>query len=506
MIKILALSDVILNPVIKVIHELYPYEFEVEFNYSEDIITSLLSFSEENLDKQDIIFVHSDQLFHLKEQEWQKSLCDIVENFAIRFKKIILVSNAFSSSFNSIPVKQSYGYNVDLFNIYYTCFSKLVEHSNIYLFDFLSISGQVGLDKFYNYNLGHLFQMPYSKPGVTLFALRLTEQIKWLFAEEKKAIIVDCDNTLWKGILGEDGIEGIVCDKNAEGIVHFDFQRFLKAKQKEGFLLCLCSKNNEIDVKEAFKKKEFPLKWNDFTLKKINWEDKISNIKNIATELNIGTDSFIFIDDNLFELNSVSEFLKGIACLHFNSDYRNFINLTNHFLFKRRQVLESDREKAAQYETEKIRKEEETKYENLEDFIKSLNIKMDTRLNDMSDINRLAQLTAKTNQFNFNKHAYSTDELKEFIKKNNRIYSLKVSDKYGDYGTVGLIIIELAGKNVIIDNYLISCRVLGKGIEEKFYTLVLEKLTNEKLQLKEIRFIETEKNLPAQKFFKLMTA
>ncbi len=494
MIKLFVISDVVLDP-IKAMGGLFSNEFEFTFNYSEDIISTLLSFPEGELTKYDVIFIHSDQVFHRKEQECQKSLCNVIENFSKKFNKNILLSNAFSQSFASSPLKQSFGYYSDLFSIYSAGFSKLLEHSNIYVFDFLNISNQIGLDNLYDYTMGHLYQMPYSMTGVKIIAQRLMEQLKWLFSEEKKAIIVDCDNTLWKGIIGEDGVEGIVCDKNAEGIVHYNLQLFLKEKQKEGFLLCICSKNNEADVKEAFDKKQFPLKWADFTSKKINWNDKIINMRNIAQDINIGTDSLIFIDDNLFELNSVSELVRGVTCFHFTANYTDFLSMTNSFSFRRKQILDADRQKAKQYETEELRKSEEAQYENLDGFIKSLNIKMDIRLNDIRDIERLAQMTGKTNQFNFNKHEYSPDELKEFINKNNRIYSLKVSDKYGDYGTVGLIRIEIEGTNAIMDNYLMSCRALGKGIEEKFYAEILGELAKDNLQLKEIRFTKNEKKL-----------
>jgi FkbH-like protein len=499
MIKLFVISDVVLDP-IKEIGKSFPNEFEILFNYSEDIIATILSFPKDELIKYDVIFIHSDQIFHRKEQEWQKSLCNVIENFSNKFNKTILLSNSFSQSFASSPQKHSFGYHSDLISTYSAEFSKLLEHSNIYIFDFLSISNRIGLDNLYDYNFGHLYQMPYSMVGVKLIAQSLMEQLKWLFSEEKKAIIVDCDNTLWKGIIGEDGVEGIVCDKNAEGIVCYNLQLFLKGKQKEGFLLCVCSKNNETDVKEVFDNKQFPLKWTDFTSRKINWDDKVINIRNIAHDLNIGTDSLIFIDDNLFELNSVSELLNGVTCFHFTANYNDFLSMTNSFFFKRRQILDADREKAKQYETEELRKSEEAKYENLDDFIKSLNIKMDIRLNDLKDIERLAQMTAKTNQFNFNKHACTPDELMEFINNKNKIYSLKVSDKYGDYGTVGLISIEIEGNNAIVDNYLMSCRALGKGIEEKFYTQILGELAKDNLQLKEIRFIKSEKNSPAQQF------
>ena len=145
---------------------------------------------------------------------------------------------------------------------------------------------------------------------------------------------------------------------------------------------------------------------------------------------------------------------------------------------------------------------EEQQFENLDDFITSLNIKMDIRLNDITDFERLSQLTGKTNQFNFNKQPYTTEQLNSIIDKGGRIYSLKVSDKFGDYGTVGLIILTPENdKKFILENFLMSCRALGKKIEDSFYAYVLEDLKKNGLQITSISFKETEKNIPAQKFY-----
>jgi FkbH-like protein len=295
-------------------------------------------------------------------------------------------------------------------------------------------------------------------------------------------------------------LNGIVCDKNSEGILYYSFQLFLKARKEEGFLLCLCSKNNEADVKEAFERNGFPLKWDDFIVKKINWEDKVGNISDIAKELNISTDSFIFIDDNLFELNSVKEFIPGIECLHLSGNYKEFLILINSLLFRRKQILAADKEKTKHYETEQIREKEKSNFSSLEGFIKSLEIRLDIRLNDLDDLQRLSQMTEKTNQFNFNKHAYTADELKAFIDENNKVYSLKVNDKYGNYGTVGLLLVKIEVREFTIENYLLSCRVLGKGIENKFYDSVINELLKRKMTLKEIKFVKTPKNSPAQTF------
>ncbi|MGP8216872.1 MAG: HAD-IIIC family phosphatase [Bacteroidia bacterium] len=502
MYSMLSLSDVVLDLVAKEVQSFTNNNVSIKSVYSGDLVLKLMSLTKEEIRQHDIIFIHSDQLFHQRDQQWQKNFCHAVEELSRKFNKTILLSNAFSQSYSAMPVKHSFGYNNDTANVYKNEFKGLLEQSNVFVFDFCDMLMQAGIDSFYNYNLGHLYQMPYTQKGIKLLAQRLAGQVLWLFTEEKKVIVLDCDNTLWKGIVGEDGIEGIVCDKNSAGILYYNLQLFLKAKKEEGFLLCLCSRNNEPDVKAAFDRNLFPLKWNDFIVKKINWADKIDNINSIAKELNLSPGSFIFIDDNPFELNSVSELIKGVECIHLDGNYNEFLLLTRRLSFRRKQVLQADREKTRHYETEQLREKEKTQFSDMEEFIKNLGIKLDVRLNDMDDLARLSQLTEKTNQFNFNKHPYTVDGLKSFIQHKNRIYSLKVSDKYGDYGTVGMMLIKINGHEYIIENYLLSCRVLGKGIEKEFYATVTGKLAKEKIALKEITFLKNEKNQPACDFFK----
>jgi len=501
--KIYAISDVTFDLIAKEIDSISDGAISCSFSYEEDIITKLLSIDPSELKEFDIIFIHSDQIFHSRPTEWQKQLCNALLRISAQLKdKKILVSNSLSNAFKTPPLKFSFGKAFDTASLYSSEIGLLLGQANLFIFDFQSILTSIGEKNFYNYATGHLYQMPYTSKAIKAMVETLANQFKWLVTEEKKVIVVDCDNTLWKGIIGEDGIKGIFCDKDAEGIMYYHFQEFLKVKKEEGFLLCICSKNNEKDVKEAFDVKNFVLKWEDFIIRKINWNDKAANIQEIATELNVGTDSFIFIDDNKFELDFVRNMLPKVTCIEFTDDYNNFISLNNRFEFKKKLVLKEDLEKTEQYIKQQQRSAEEQNYGNIDDFIKSLEIKMDIRLNDISDLERLSQMTGKTNQFNFNKEEYTSEMLEHFIDKGGKIYSLKVSDKFGDYGTVGLIMIKEGNrKELILENYLMSCRALGKKIEDGFLNYVVEDLMKNKLYISSVKFVKTVKNIPAEKFY-----
>ncbi|MEP7106913.1 MAG: HAD-IIIC family phosphatase [Ferruginibacter sp.] len=498
--KLRILSDVVFDPVIKELQKNVP-GLVINYSYEEDIITPLLG-STENIDEKTVVFIHSDQHFHKKPVEWQKAYLSAILSFRSKSLNHLIFSNSLNQGFATKALAGSPGILADRDQFFSSYFSAILERSNTWVFDFNFLYNQLGSLNVYQYALGHLYQMPYTKQFIKLLAATLSEQLSWLQQEEKKAIIIDCDNTLWKGVIGEDGLDEIKCDNNAEGIIFYHFQLFLKSKKEEGFLLCICSKNNEREVKEAFDQKNMPLKWDDFIVRKINWDDKWDNIKKIAAELNIGGDSLIYIDDNPFELSSVSALATGISCVEFKEDYVSFLKMTDSFLFKRSRILDDDVAKNKQYVTKVQREKEAENYQNIDEFIQSLEIKLDVRFNDLEDLERLSQMTGKTNQFNFNKKLYSKDELTKLISGNTRIYSLKASDKFGSYGTVGLMLLKVDGDEAVIENFLMSCRALGKRIEKDFYNHVVQLTKQDNIHLVGIKFTPTLKNLPAQQFIK----
>ncbi|MCX6248471.1 MAG: HAD-IIIC family phosphatase [Bacteroidetes bacterium] len=353
----------------------------------------------------------------------------------------------------------------------------------------------------YNFELGHLYQMPYTVSVIDELALLLIQQMLFLAAPEKKVIVVDCDDTLWNGIVGEDGVDKIYCDRNSRGIVHLHFQQFLKKKKDEGFLLCICSKNNEQDVEEAFRKKKMPLSSEDFILKKVNWKSKPDNIRELASELSLGLDSFIMIDDSQFEVDYIKEVIPEITVLRFSKRYIDFLNLIDDFAFRRKRYTTEDINKTEQYIIEQKRQEAIRTITSFEDYILQLQLKMDISLNNIGEIERYAQMTEKTNQFNFNKEIFTIKQLEDFIVAGGLLYGMKLTDKFGDYGTVGMMLIETGNDLAIVRNYLMSCRALGRGVEEKFFDRVLGELDHKGLKLGGIKFQVTPKNKPAQEFY-----
>lgn len=468
--------------------------------YSEDIIPELMTI-QPLLHDSDILVVHFDGFFYRYPDEYLQQLMTNIHQLSLQFDGNILVSNGLFNERHQSILKKNIGKYDQLLLEQAGLLQELLARPNIYFFDFKKLLLQLGIANAYNFKLGFLYQMPYTKALIGALAGELGQHLRFLAAPEKKAIFLDCDNTLWKGILGEDGLTGIQCNKNAQGVLYYHFQQFLLEKKGEGFILGLCSKNNENDVKEAFETLNMPLKWEDFVIKKVNWENKATNLLHAAQELNLGLSSFIFIDDNEFELQSIHSLLPEIKTFKITDEFTDFLEMAADFSFKRKRITDEDVKKTEQYYAESERNEMKAKVGSFEDYVKSLGIRLNITINNKEDLPRLAQLTEKTNQFNFHKEIFSVRQMEEFIENGNLVYGIRVSDKFGDYGLVGLILVQLEGDKGTMRNFLMSCRALGRSVESSFFQYVLDSLSEKKIELIHVNFKETQKNTPAKTFY-----
>ena len=293
-------------------------------------------------------------------------------------------------------------------------------------------------------------------------------------------IVLDADNTLWKGIIGEDGIEGIKCIPGTlEGMIYYEVQSLLKDLKNKGVLLAICSKNNPSDIEKMFNKNIMFLKQDDFVIKKINWSPKNHNIQEIANEINIGLDSIVFIDDSDFEIQLIKSTLPQVNTVQVPKTLSNYPETIKKLypLFFSGIKSNEDKHKTRMYLDENERKKNSIKYKNIDDYINSLGLELLLSKNRQIPIERCTQLTQKTNQFNFTTKRYSRAELEQLILKENwHLISLSIKDKFGDYGTTGLIILTIDNDKATIDTFLLSCRVLGRKIENIFFKAVIDEL------------------------------
>ncbi len=322
----------------------------------------------------------------------------------------------------------------------------------------------------------------------------------------RKVLVLDCDNTLWGGILGEDGENGIqIGDGTRSGKVFREIQHILRGFLKQGILLALCSKNNPEDVNHILSgHSDMVLTDSDIVAKKVNWNDKVTNLRELANELNLGLESFVFIDDSQFEIGLVEKELPQVKCIKVPevlSNYPEVLRSLEREFFSFNRTAE-DADKTKMYQQEWKRNSESTKFTSTEDYLRSLNLQINVQWNEAVLTPRAAQLTQKTNQFNFTTKRYTEGDIQRMINdKNYLVASFSVNDKYGDYGITGLLISKLNGSMANIDTFLMSCRVIGRNIEIVFFDYVIEKLKSVGIKDIESEYIPTAKNQQVATFY-----
>lgn len=330
-------------------------------------------------------------------------------------------------------------------------------------------------------------------------------QLEIIELKRKKCIVLDLDNTLWGGVLGEDGIEGIKVGGDYPGKAYLYFQEALVELSKTGVILTVCSKNNEKDVFDAWERNPFIILNKKYiSAYRINWNNKADNIRELASELNIGLDSFIFIDDNPTERELIRQMLPMVETPDFpEHPYQLpvfFKSIVDNY-FKVYDVTDEDTKKTEQYKANAQRANEQKKFSAFSDYLRSLEIRIDINQADEFNIPRIAQMTQKTNQFNLTTKRYSDAEVRSFIKDGWKIFCISVADKFGDNGITGTIFIKVEKDVATIDSLLLSCRILGKGVETAFLKSVLLLLKNEGINKLNARYIQSSKNSQVADFY-----
>lgn len=343
--------------------------------------------------------------------------------------------------------------------------------------------------------LGH---MPFTQEYYAALGTFLSRKLRAYIAPAYKVIALDCDNTLWKGICGEAGTLGVTIDE------HFTyFQNFILEKYQEGFLLTLCSKNNEDDVWEVFDKHPgMIIKREHIAAHRLNWNHKYENIMGIAKELNVGLDSIIFFDDSSFEVEQMPLFCPEVLALALPDNPAGFSPFLDHiWALDRFQITEEDLHRNSMYRVEKLRKEEQSKFDLLNDFIRSLDIRINIRSLQVSDLQRAMQLSQRTNQFNLNGIKRSYEDLSEFVDDVNSLHwIIEVKDRFGDYGVVGLLLAKETAHALQLESCMLSCRVLGRQVEDYILNELKNHCISHNKAFIEAQFRFSGKNQPFLEF------
>jgi FkbH-like protein len=369
------------------------------------------------------------------------------------------------------------------------------DQPNVYLLDGAAIDALAGADRFDPIR-GELAHIPFTEPYYAALAIVLVRKLHALRVAPHKVLVLDCDNTLWGGVVGEDGVAGISLSP-----AFLALQRFAVEQQRKGTLICLASKNAERDVLAVFAAHpEMPLTLDHVVAHRINWQPKAENIASLARELNLGLDAFVFLDDNPVECAQVRAALPPVVTLQTPVEAEIPGFLENLWLFDKLNVTSEDLRRTNLYRENAARQQLEDSATDIAEFLASLAIVIDIAEASEGEWARIAQLTHRTNQFNFTTIRRSEAELRALAGAGAWIHRVSVRDRFGDYGIVGVMVSKPNGDALVVDTLLLSCRVLGRGVEHAMLRRLGDIAAQRSLAHVALPYVATAKNEPAIAF------
>ena len=376
------------------------------------------------------------------------------------------------------------------------------KYNNLFIIDLDNIFSEYGYQNCLDQRNYYMFRCRLSTFGIEIISKNLKDITDRIKHTNKKVLLVDCDNTLWGGVLAEDGIENIQIGQDGIGAAFSDFQRAIIKIKNSGVLIILVSKNEKSDIEKVLKTHQsMILKKKDVTAMKVNWNEKSSNIKQLSSDLSLGLNSFVFWDDNPIEREKVRAQLKDVDVIEPTVDVTNWPKqLLEYKGFSKFIISKEDGTKTKQY---KIREKfEQDKHSSRDEinYLKSIKIKPRIVKIDKSTINRTVQMCQKTNQFNLRTKKY---DLKDILRLNDKNISflVKLKDSYGDHGIVSFVSLKVENdKFIFIDTFLMSCRILGRYLEFWILNEIKKIAIKKKIEHILIEYIPTKRNIVAKNF------
>ena len=350
-------------------------------------------------------------------------------------------------------------------------------------------------------SLGHV---PYTQEWFQAMASMIARRFYRLQAPPHKVLALDCDETLWRGVCGEDGPLGVRVDAKCRSL-----QEFAMAQREAGMVLCLCSKNNEEDVWRVFEQNpDMLLKREHIVISRINWQPKSENLHGLSRELQLGLDSFVFLDDSGLECAEVEARCPQVLALRVPESEEDLTHLLSHaWAFDHLNVTAEDRKRSDLYAEEVRREQLRRQSVTLEDFLAGLELTIDIAPLERSGVARVAQLTQRTNQFNFTTTRCSESEVEAArISETSEWLTVRVKDRFGDYGLVGALLYSRGPKFLEVENVLLSCRALGRHVEHQMLSHIDALAQKQGIAYVRIRFVPSAKNKPAREFLESLGA
>jgi FkbH-like protein len=378
-------------------------------------------------------------------------------------------------------------------------------HRGVYLLDYDALVARYGRARWYDECKWLTMRMPIAAEHLEHLANEWLRFVHPLIGKICKALVVDLDNTLWGGVIGEDGMEGIQVGPEYPGAAYQALQRVILDLYHRGIILAVCSKNNMADANEALENHPgMILRPHHFATLRINWNEKAQNLREIAAELNIGIDALALLDDSPVERERIRMELPEVTVIELPEDpvkYSQALRMTP--VFERVVLSDEDRERGRYYAGQRQRDEMEKSATSLEDFYRALRQEVEIASVTTGNLTRVAQLTQKTNQFSTTTRRYTEQQISALAASSDwSVYSIRVKDCFGDNGIVGVVIVHDTSDVSVIDTFLLSCRVIARTIETAILSFLVDRARAQNIRQLHGWFFPTKKNSPAKEFYR----
>jgi FkbH-like protein len=379
-------------------------------------------------------------------------------------------------------------------------------YPNIRIIDTEDVVRTVGHTAAFDTRFYFRSKAPYTGVYFNELARRVASATRGFGTYFYKVLVLDCDNTLWGGVIGEDLMGGIkLSPYDYPGNIFWRVQHEFAALERNGILVCLCSKNNPADVEEVLQKHpEMVLKPAQIVVKKVNWNDKPSNLRELAQELNVGLDSMVFLDDSSFECEAVRQQLPMVKTVQVPATLSEYPRVVREMkeLFLAGGIAADSRGKTEQYRQRADAAALQAQFDSQDAYLASLEIKVELNCNAVASVTRVSELSMKSNQFNLTTRRYSEAEVLQMMQSPNcAVYSLTVSDKFGKAGLTGVVAMRYQNGSAHIDNFLMSCRVIGRGVENAIWSHIASDAAKRGCNEMQSVFFPSAKNAQVADFY-----
>ena len=500
--------------------------------YCDTYLGSYNQFNQEILDDQsnlyqfdpDIVFLildtrsllgdlwHSPYSFDVKQRKefTEKKFEDIknlIQTFTKKSKSKFIISNftiPTKSNYGICETKSDFGLQKMIMKLNEDLQDFILNLDSVYLFDMNGFVTRHGENNVFDPKQFLFGDIKISLDYIPHLVNDLIGYVIATLGLSKRCIVLDLDNTLWGGIVGEDGFEGIKLGSGPPGNAFVEFQKHLLGLHNRGILLAINSKNNPDDAIEVIENHpDMILKKEHFACMKINWDDKVSNMKEISKDLNFGLENFVFVDDDPINREFMKSSLPEVLTVELPKDPSKYVkSLEEMNEFNVLKITDEDKKRGLMYSQQKERKDSEKSSSNLHDFLKNMELKVTIKKADNFTIPRISQLILKTNQFNLTTKRYQLEDIQRLSEDGDfMVGCAQVEDKFGDNGITGAFIVQKSdSKQWVLDTFLLSCRVMGREVEKSILGHIIKTAKEHGVEKIRADFIPTQKNKPIESF------